>query len=530
MARSGLAIVTLCLCNLCSAGSALARGGDALSAIPRVDVHSHIGSVERMEHYVKVGEALKEQYGINLAAWIDLNFARREGSEDTYLDAAANKYKGRFLPCINDYKISDGLRYPPEELSKWLQKGIVGYKIWVGVSPMIDTPANDATFSKMEEIGMIGASIHISQPYPTKWCEDPVKFWEAQNAWERVLDRHPNLKVVNAHMLDHFNSDEQLDYLMYVLETYPNVYVDLAARFQQFHRMDRDKLRNFMIKYADRILFGTDIGGQPAEGRYRQVAESYYRAFQLLETDNVVKGGFFGTTETRGLALPTDVLEKIYYRNAARLYPRVRDVLKDQVYQSGPSLIGSTLEDWNCYLADPKAQVQDVWSVEDGVLICKGKPLGYLYTKKDYGNFVLKLQWRWPAGKEPGNGGVLIRMTGGDRIWPKSLEAQLNTGNAGDFWGLAGYPLAGPAERMRSADNKEFGRLTNLKKTRDLEKPAGQWNTYEIISADDAVTLVINGEEVNRATGCVPTTGRICLTSEGNEIHFRNVVVTGVPQ
>ena len=83
-----------------------------------------------------------------------------------------------------------------------------------------------------------------------------------------------------------------------------------------------------MIEHADRILFGTDIGGQPREGRYEEVAESYRRAFQLLETDKVIKGGFFSGTETKGLALPVDVLEKIYYRNAARLYPRVKDVLK----------------------------------------------------------------------------------------------------------------------------------------------------------------------------------------------------------
>jgi len=301
-----------------------------------VDVHSHIGSVERMEHYVKVAEVLKDRYEISLAAWVDLNFLRdSDAAEDVYLKAASGRYQGRFLPCINDFKISDGLRYSPDELVEWQKKGIVGYKIWVGVSPLIDVPANDATFTKMEEIGMIGASVHISQPYPTSWCEDPVKFWQAQNAWERVLDRHPNLKVVNAHMLDHFNSDEQLDYLMYVLETYPNVNVDLGARFQQFHRMDRDKLRKFMIEYADRILFGTDIGGQPREGRYAEVAESYHRAFQLLETDKAVKGGFFGGTETKGLALPADVLEKIYYRNAARLYPRVKDVLRGLGYVEG---------------------------------------------------------------------------------------------------------------------------------------------------------------------------------------------------
>ncbi len=234
MAKSGLVIVYLCICILCCPESLLAEDNKAICAIPRVDVHSHVGSVERMKHFIKVGKVLKDQYSINLAIWIDLNFLRQSrGTEEKYLDAANNRYKGRFLPCINDFKISDGLRYPPEELAKWQQKRIVGYKIWVGVSPLIDKPANDATFTKMEEIGMIGASVHISQPYPTKWCDDPVKFWGAHNAWERVLDRHPKLKVVNAHMLDHFNSDEQLDYLMYVFETYPNVHVDLAARLDQ---------------------------------------------------------------------------------------------------------------------------------------------------------------------------------------------------------------------------------------------------------------------------------------------------------
>ncbi len=323
-----LFISILCLSQTLGARSS------AISAIPRIDVHSHVGSVEQMGHYVKVAEALKDKYDVNLAAWIDLSFLRQShDTEQDYLNTAANRYEGRFLPCINDYKISDGLRFSPDELAKWQQRGIVGYKIWVGVSPLIDVSANDATFTKMEEIGMIGASIHISQPCPTKWCEDPVKFWQAHNAWERVLDRHPKLKVVNAHMLDHFNSDEQLDYLMYVLKTYPNVNVDLGARFQQFHRMDRDKLRKFMIEHADRILFGTDIGGQPQEGRYAEVAESYRRAFQLLETDRMIKGGFFSGPETRGLALPVDVLEKIYYKNAARLYPRVRGVLKDSGYE-----------------------------------------------------------------------------------------------------------------------------------------------------------------------------------------------------
>jgi len=190
--------------------------------------------------------------------------------------------------------------------------------------------------------------------------------------------------------------------------------------------------------------------------------------------------------------------------------------------------IGYDPEAWDCYLDDPAVHLEDVWSEEEGVLICQGAPLGYLYTKREYGDFVLKLDWRWPPGKKPGNGGVLIRMTGWHKIWPKSLEAQLNTGNAGDFWGLDGYNLSGPAERMRTAEHEQFGKLTNLKKTENLENPPGEWNSYEIIAEGDTVTLIINGRQVNKATGCDLNPGRICLTSEGDEIHFRNVEITPI--
>ncbi|MFC1562157.1 amidohydrolase family protein [candidate division KSB1 bacterium] len=304
-----------------------------LSEIPRIDVHAHIGSIERMHEYVRVAEILREEFKRDLAIWIDLRAPLEPGGEGIeFLNEVRDTFNGRFLLCLNDYTIDDGLRFSPEELAEWYARGVAGYKIWVGVSPLVDNPANGPTFTKMEQLGLPGASIHISQPYPTEWCDDPVKFWEAHNAWERVLDRHPRLSVVNAHMLDHFYSDEQLDYLRYILDTYPHVNVDLAARFQQFHRMDRENLRDFMIQYADRILFGTDISGLPEGGRYEQTAERYFRCFQLLETDGMIEGGFFGNTPTRGLALPVDVLEKIYFRNAVRLYPGVKEALESLGY------------------------------------------------------------------------------------------------------------------------------------------------------------------------------------------------------
>jgi hypothetical protein len=181
---------------------------------------------------------------------------------------------------------------------------------------------------------------------------------------------------------------------------------------------------------------------------------------------------------------------------------------------------------WTYYLADPNAALQDAWQFGDKILICKGTPLGYLCTQETYENFILKLEWRWPPYKTPGKGGVLIRMTGEHKIWPRSLEAQINANEAGDFWGLDGYGFWGDPDRRETFTHDLYGELTHLTKMEAMENPPGQWNTYEIRAKDDTVTLKINGRLVNQATQCPAPAGRICLTSEGQEIHFRNVSLT----
>ena len=63
----------------------------------------------------------------------------------------------------------------------------------------------------------------------------------------------------------------------------------------------------------------------------------------------------------------------------------------------------------------------------------------------------------------------------------------------------------------------------NTRKTHFAENPIGQWNDYEIIVDGGDVVLLVNGEEVNRATNVQEIPGKICLQSEGAEIQFRNV-------
>ena len=183
---------------------------------------------------------------------------------------------------------------------------------------------------------------------------------------------------------------------------------------------------------------------------------------------------------------------------------------------------GRDLEGWTAVLDDDKAKAADVWSVADGVLICKGRPRGYIRTaKEDFHDYVLTLQWRFPAGTKGGNSGVLVHTTTPRAlgIWPKSMEAQLNHLNAGDIW------VIGTTCQIENADKRVMDRR-HLNLTDDSEKPIGEWNQYEITCKGDEITIKVNGVLVNHVTKCSVSKGAIALQSEGAEIHFRDIKLT----
>ncbi len=179
---------------------------------------------------------------------------------------------------------------------------------------------------------------------------------------------------------------------------------------------------------------------------------------------------------------------------------------------------GRDLTGWTHVLNDPEAKMEDVWSVSDGVLHCKGKPVGYLKTLEEYENYVLDVEWRWPEGSEPGNNGVLVHTStpGAIGIWPKSIEVQLQHGAAGDFW------IIGTELQVTDIENRRQGRR-HLRLVNDVEKPLGEWNHMEITCRGDEVLVKVNGVQVNHATACNVTRGTISLQSEGAPIEYRNI-------
>jgi hypothetical protein len=195
---------------------------------------------------------------------------------------------------------------------------------------------------------------------------------------------------------------------------------------------------------------------------------------------------------------------------------------------------GRDLSGWSHFLVDPAVGMKDVWSVEKGVLVCKGTPLGYLHTTTDHESFRLVVEWRWAPGAAARlgttpNSGVLLRVTGEPRAIPRAYEAQLRSGDAGDLYGFWGLPLEGDAARRREAKGHEMlGDMVGFTKAEAAERPEGEWNVYEITVDGPAITLVVNGRKVNEATGAKVFPGRVGLQSEGGEIHFRKVELTPI--
>jgi hypothetical protein len=177
---------------------------------------------------------------------------------------------------------------------------------------------------------------------------------------------------------------------------------------------------------------------------------------------------------------------------------------------------GKDFAGWKRFLPDASKNVDQTWSVENGLLRCTGRPAGYMRTETPYADYHLHVEWRWPA--KPGNNGVLVHTSGPDVVWPRSLECQLASGNAGDFWVIGGLEFAEHAKGGKRVNDRRTVKLHE-----SSEKPAGEWNQYDIICKDNWVVVLVNGTLQNVATGCSDRSGRICLQSEGAPIEYRDI-------
>lgn len=184
---------------------------------------------------------------------------------------------------------------------------------------------------------------------------------------------------------------------------------------------------------------------------------------------------------------------------------------------------GKDLSNWNFIVDGDKAAAEDVFSVQDGVILVHGNPFGYMYTKKKYKDYVLELEWSWVD--EATNSGIFLAIaeTQKGNPFPNGIECQLKAGLAGDFVLLGGSDLE---EYVTPADGRPKFPVIQ-KREASNEKPVGQWNKAKIEVKNGKITVHINGVLQNQGTNKVKE-GHIGLQSEGGPVQFRNLKLTGL--
>ena len=169
------------------------------------------------------------------------------------------------------------------------------------------------------------------------------------------------------------------------------------------------------------------------------------------------------------------------------------------------------------WVAFPEATAKETWSVKDGLLACTGKPNGFLRTEKAYKQYRFTVEWRFT---KPGNTGVFVHMTPPDAVWPKSIECQGMHDRQGDFYFWNGATVKDGVELK----DKKSGKVRGYRIGRageNAEKPVGEWNTFTTVCDKDAVTILVNGKEVNKATGANLSEGFIGLQVEGGAFEVK---------
>lgn len=185
----------------------------------------------------------------------------------------------------------------------------------------------------------------------------------------------------------------------------------------------------------------------------------------------------------------------------------------------------------------------DTWSWKAGVAHCTGQPVGVIRTRKTYTNFELVVQWRHL--RSAGNSGVFVwvppeSLEGLEpgRL-PHGIEVQIldhgyteryekRSGKKADWFTTNGdvFPV-GRSQLTPFPPVSPNGKRSFPSKR--LSKGVGQWNHYYVRCINGEVRLWVNGQEVSGGTGATPSTGYLCLESEGSPVEFRNLRIRELP-
>ena len=303
---------------------------------PVIDYHNHLDSVAA-DDLLRVMDACDVEFLVNITMQTgDAALAQMDRLR------IANRKRFATIGWMDwtDVERSDFAAVTCDRLEQMVEHGAVGIKFWKdlglvlkdeqGQLRRIDDERFAPIFDKAAEL-KLAVMFHTADPdaffdpitpeneryeelaaHPDWGFSDvPVTKRELLEQRNRVFARHPKTQFVGAHLAE---CGEDLAYLSQLLDAHPNLQIDISARTPELGRQPYSA-RAFFLKYADRIVFGTDL--LPEVAMYR----GYYRFLQTADEyfDYPTHASKQGRWNIYGVFLPDDVLLKVYRENALKL-------------------------------------------------------------------------------------------------------------------------------------------------------------------------------------------------------------------
>lgn len=343
------------------------------AVFPVIDAHNHLWGNWQVNKIVAVQDAVGVVSQCDLTANLDITFAEggyvfNPAPIEDFFTKCADRFPDRFYcftmagftknikqPLFNDP--NDFVKQSNDLLEQHVQMGARGLKVLKelglhyrdaqGNLIGVDDPALAAIWDKAGSLG-VPVLIHQSDPYGffepvtpenehyesllkySSWSFADPKFPRKLELLKRrnnLVRQHRNTTFILPHVA---NFAENLDYVSDLLNENPNVYIDFSARIDELGRQPY-RARDFFIRHQDRILFGVDMPTHTDES-----VKMYRTYFRFLETydEYFFPPDYDGTFERHrwpicGIGLPKEVLAKVYYKNALKIIPGLKEDLKN---------------------------------------------------------------------------------------------------------------------------------------------------------------------------------------------------------
>jgi hypothetical protein len=349
--------VALCATQSSTFQSASAKPTDeevalrAFAEIHPIDVHVHVFKSDPA--FQKMLEQLNLKL-LDILVMDDTNPARKQLQPQ--IDAAMELVRsgaGHFALCttFDPYKFDDASfsANAIKQINRDFEQGALAVKVWKNIGMEIEDSSGKyimADDPKLEpiykDIATHGKTLmtHQAEPDVAWGPPDPAdpswSYYQENPQWyvanrpgfpskQRILDardhvlaQNPKLRMVGVHL---GSMERNLDNIARHLEKYPNFAIDTAARMEYLMLMPREKVSAFLVKYQDRVLYGTDLdlnADANVSDALTEWQSTYTRDWKFLATDETltVEG-----KQVRGLNLPEQVLQKIFHSNAIRWIP-----------------------------------------------------------------------------------------------------------------------------------------------------------------------------------------------------------------